>query len=272
MKKPTCLVLTIIGVLLLIIGLVVVVPWFVDLFQEFGKMGERHEEHMISIRQYVNTPLNAEQEQLLSQLLVEQDVKTDPQKPGELESILSTEPYITYLSMQDGADYSDYNSFINMMPTQNHRSVVMSRLNKFFETEIEEAAQKIWLDFYYTIREWGKDGKTQSNAGKEFNDLLQKHLVKPLMEDSSNTDGFSSKIIKMGIISSLIVEENSVFHRVWYHRIKSHGLQEGYLRSAIVSPAEFALMRSFFDNADEFINWLSEPFGIDQKNEEPANQ
>ncbi len=70
------------------------------------------------------------------------------------------------------------------------------------------------------------------------------------MENSSDTGGFSSKIIKMGIVFAAMVEDNAVFHRAWKSRIQSHGLQEGYLRSAIATPEEFALMRSFFENAD----------------------
>ena len=264
--------LTIIGVLLLIVGLVVVVPWLVDIVQEFTMMQEKHEDYRISIRQYANTPLNEEQEQLLSLLLTEQNEISTTQKPDELENILSSETYLTYLDIQDGENYTDYNAYINMMPTQNHRSAVMSKLSKFFETEIEEVTQNIWLDFYYRIRKWGKDGKTQSNSGKEFHDLLQKHLVEPYMENSSDTGGFSTKIIKMGTISAFIVEDNEVFHRVWYHRIQTHGLMEGYLRSAIASPEEFALMRSFFENADVFVHWLTEPFGLEEEIEVSENQ
>lgn len=272
MKKPTCLVLTIIGVLLLIVGLVVVVPWITDIVKEFSKVKEQHEEYMITIRQYVNAPLTEEQEQLLSQLLMEQNDKSNPQNPNELESILSTEPYLVYLNTQDEQDYSEYSAFVNSMPTLNHESIVNSRLAQFFDTEIDEIAQRIWTDFYYIIREWGKDGKTQTNSQKEFSDLLQKRLVEPLVEQQSETGGFSTKVIKMGIISAVIVEDNEVFHRAWYHRIQSHGLREGYLRSAIVTPEDFALMRSFFENADEFVKWLTEPFGIKEEVEGDENQ
>lgn len=272
MKKPTCLILTIIGVLLLIVGLVIVVPWFVDIAQEFTKMQEKHEDYTIAIRQYANTSLNEEQQDLYEIILMEHTEISTSQKPDELESMLSTEPYVTYLNSQDGENYTDYNMFINMMPTQNHRSVVLSRLSQFLETEVGEVTQEIWLDYYYRLREWGKDGKTQANSGKEFNDILQRHLVEPLMEDSSDTGGFSSMIIKMGIVSAVMVEDNEVFHRAWKSRIQMHGLQEGYLMSAIATPEEFALMRSFFENADVFVNWLTEPFEIEEEIEEPENQ
>ena len=272
MKKPTCLVLTIIGVLLLIVGLVVVVPWLVNIVQEFTKVQDQYEENMIAIRQEANEPINAEQQQLLSRLLLDQDETSVSHKPDELEAILSTEPYITYINSQEGEDNLDYNSYVNAMPTQKHKSVVMSRLALFFDNEIGEVTQRIWLDFYYRIREWGKDGKTQLNSGKEFNDILQKHLVEPLMQNKSETGGFFSNSVKMGMISALMVEDNEVFHSAWYRRIQSYGLQEGYLMSAIATPAEFALMRSFFENADEFVKWLSEPFGLEEENVEPENQ
>ena len=257
---------------MLIVGLVVIVPWLVDIVQEFTNMQEKHEDYRISIKQYANTPLDADQEQLLSLILLEQNEISNSQNPDELESILSTEPYLTYLNMQEEENYTDYNAFINMMPSQNHKSVAMSRIAMFFETEIGEATQSIWLDFYYRLREWGKDGKTQSNSRKEFNDILQKHLVEPLINSSSDTGGISSKIIKMGIVSAIIMEDNEVFHRAWYHRIQSDGLTEGYLRSAISTPEEFALMRSFFEDAEVFVNWLSEPFGLKEEIEELENQ
>lgn len=272
MKKPTCLVLTIIGVLFLIVGLVVVVPWLVNIIQEFSKMQEKHEEYSISIRQDANTSLNEEQQGLYEIILMEHSEISTTQKPDELEGMLSTESYLTYLNIQDGEIYSDYTAFIDMMPTQNHKSDVNSRLGQFFDTEIDEVTQRIWTDFYYIIRDWSKEGKTQQNNGREFNDLLQKHLVEPLMENSSETGGFSTKIIKMGIVSAAMVEDNEVFHRAWYRRIQSYGLQEGYLMSAIATPEEFALMRSFFENVDEFVNWLTEPFGLEEETVEPENQ
>lgn len=265
MKKPTCLVLTIIGVLLLIVGLVVVVPWITDIVKEFSKVQEHHQQYMITIRQYVNAPLTEEQEQLLSQLLMEQNDISNTQNPNELESILSTEPYLTYLNTQDGQDYSEYTTFVDAMPTLHYESIVNSRLAHFFDTEIDEVTQRIWTDFYFIIREWGKDGKTQSNSQKEFSDLLQRYLVEPIVEHQTDTGGFSKQVIKMGIISAVIVEDNEVFHRVWNRRIQSHGLREGYLRSAIATPEDFALMRSFFENAEEFVEWLTEPFGLEEE-------
>ena len=271
MKKPTCLILTLVGVLLFIIGLVVVVPWFVDIFKEFGEMTEQHGEYSRSLRELAHQSLTLEQEELLSQLLGEHGVQTDQLSPDDLESILSTELYLSYLTAQDGQVYSDYAAYINAMPTQTHRTFVMSNLTQFLDDEVVEAEQRIWLDFYYRIRQWSKDGNTQLNKRKEFRDLLQKHLVEPLMEDESIPEGFSTKFVKMGFISAFMLEDNEVYHRAWNTRIQTHGQQAGYLRNAITSPAEFALLRSFFDNADAFVNWMSEPFGIDEESEGTEN-
>lgn len=263
MKKPTCLILTIIGVLLLIVGIVFVVPWIVNIVQEFGKVQEKHEEYAISIRQYANIELTDDQRNVYSQILQEHSETSITQNPDELESMLTSESYISYLESQVGEEYSDYNTFVNVMPTENHRSVVRSRLSQFLEDEIDDATQNIWLDFYYQLREWSKEGKNQSNNSKEFNDILQMHLVEPLIENRSDTGGFSTLIIRMGIVAAAMVEENGVFHRAWNFRIQGFGLQEGYLMSAIATPEEFALMRSFFEDADGFVKWLSEPFGLE---------
>ncbi|MCG9129248.1 hypothetical protein JT359_16785, partial [Candidatus Poribacteria bacterium] len=192
MKKPTCLILTIIGVLLLIVGIVFVVPWIVDIVQEFGNMQEKHEEYAISIRQYANIELTEDQRNVYSQILQEHTEISITQNPDELESMLTSESYISYLENQVGEDYSDYNTFVNVMPTQNHKSIVLSRLSQFLEAEVGEETQNIWLDYYYKLREWSKDGKTQANYSKEFNDILQMHLVEPLMENKSDTGGFST--------------------------------------------------------------------------------
>ena len=62
MKKPTCLILVGIGVLLLVVILVFVVPFIVNMFQEIQQMTEQKEEYIYSLSQSVNEPLTEEQE------------------------------------------------------------------------------------------------------------------------------------------------------------------------------------------------------------------
>ncbi|MDE0635376.1 MAG: hypothetical protein OXI43_05940 [Candidatus Poribacteria bacterium] len=272
MKKPTCLILVGIGVLLLIGVLVFVVPIFVEMFQEMQQMSEKHTEYKRTLRQYANEPLTVEQEKLLSQLLEVAGETSDPQNPQDLETLLSTEPYVTYIKTQDGEDYTDFPTYVAAMPTLTHRNVVLARLKEFLGTEVEPAEQEIWVDYYYIMRDWSKTGKDLFGNKKEFDELLQKHLVQPLMEQVSGPTELTTKIVKMGIISTFIIEENEVFHHAWRSRLLNYGPQKGYLRCAIATPAEFALMRSFFEDADTFEKWLTEPFRVEEDTEGQENE
>ena len=260
MKKPTCLILVGIGVLLLVVILVFVVPFIVDMFQEMQQMAAQKDEHIHSLSQLVNEPLTEEQEKLLSQLLEEAGETSIAQSPESLEVILSTEPYLTYIKTQDGQDYADFPSYVAAMPTPKHRTVVLSKIKDFLETEVEPTEQEIWVNYYYIIRDWSKTGKNENDNSKEFKALLQKHLAEPLFGDRSDTSGLTSKIVQMAMISSYMIEENEVFHSAWRKRLNRNGAKEGYLRCAIATPVEFALMRSFFEDAAAFEKWISEPF------------
>ncbi len=260
MKKPTCLILVGIGVLLLVGILVFVVPFIVDMFQELQQMTEQKEEYIYSLSQSVNEPLTEEQEKLLSQLLEEAGETSIAQSPESLEVILSTEPYLTYIKTQDGQDYADFPSYVAAMPTPKHRTVVWSKIKEFWGIEVEPAEQEIWVDYYYIIRDWSKTGKDTVDNSKEFKALLQEHLVEPLFGDEADTSELTSKIVKMTMISILIIEENEVFHSAWRERLNRNRAKEGYLRCAIATPVEFALMRSFFADAAAFEKWISEPF------------
>ena len=272
MKKPTCLILVGIGVLLLVGVLVFVVPIFVDMFQEMQQIGAQHAEYKRALRQFANEPLSAEQEKLLSQLLEDGGETSEPQSAADLEVILSTEPYLTYMKRQQAEDYTDFLAYVAAMPTFAHKNVVLDRLKNFLGTEVEPAEQEIWIDYYYIIRDWSKTGKDAANNGKEFKEILQKHLVDPLMNQGSGTAELPTKIVKMGIISTFIIEENEVFHHAWRRRLLNYGTQEGYLRCAIATPTEFALMRSFFEDAAAFESWMTEPFRVEEDTEGEENK
>ena len=177
------------------------------------------------------------------------------------------------MSDKNFTQYADFPAYLSAMPTQNHRNVVLSRLDMFLPAEMEVAEQEIWIDFYYIIRDWSKTGKNQLSDRKEFDELLQKNLVDPLiMGHGAGPDGFTTKIIKMGVVSALMIDDTEAFHRAWQKRLEKHGTQEGYLRCAIATPAEFALMRSFFEDATAFETWITEPFKVEEDTEEQENK
>ena len=278
MKKPTCLILTGIGVLLVVIVLIIAVPWFMNVFEEVQQMGEKQSDYKRELRQFANKPLINDQKLLLQQLIeiAEENSASqmndrqsgDRQNGENLEMVLSSSTYLSFINTH-AADqtYQDYATYLAAMPTSKHREVVKSRLMNLIGTAVEPEQLEIWSDFYYIMRDWSRTGKSIMTDKKEFDELLQTHLVNPLMEDTG-LGGVTSNIVKMGLISAFIIEDNEVFHYAWYSRVQSYGFQEGYLRSAIATPLEFALMRSFFADAAAFEKWLSEPF---HKAEEPAD-
>lgn len=266
MKKPTCLILTGIGVLLLVVVLIFAVPWFMNVFEEAQVLTEKHIEYKRTLTQSVNKPLTVEQEELLSGLLEIAGETAQSQNEVDLDAVLSHTSYLAYLKTHDNENVENYSTYLDAMPTTKHNTVVKSRLLNFLDSEVEPEVLDSWVNYYYVLRDWSKTGKSVSTDQKEFQELLQTHLVKPLMENDG-VGGITSKIMEMGIISNFIIEDNEVFHHAWRKHILSSGNQEGYLRSAIANPVEFALMRSFFEDAATYEKWLSEPF---HQKEEPA--
>jgi len=76
----------------------------------------------------------------------------------------------------------------------------------------------------------------------------------------------------MGLVSTFMIYDNEIFHEAWQKRLQKHGDREGYLRCAIATADEFALIRSFFPDADTFKKWLNEPLGIEETIEEKENK
>lgn len=272
MKKPTCLILTGIGVLLLVIVLIFAVPWFMNVSEEVQQMVEKQSAYKRELRQFANKPLINDQKLLLNRLIeiagdTSDKQNGDSQNGERLEMVLSSSPYLSFIHTHAANQtYQDYPTYLAAMPTAKHRDVVKSRLIYLMDTAVEPEQLEIWTDFYYIMRDWSRTGKSILTARKEFDELLQTHLVNPLMENTG-FKGVTSNIVKMGLISAFIIEDNEVFHYAWYSRVQSYGFQEGYLRCAIATPIEFALMRSFFPDAAAFEKWLSEPF---HKEEEPV--
>lgn len=267
MKKPTCLILTGIGVLLVVVVLIITVPWFMNAFEEVKQMSEIEGIYKSALRQFANKPLINDQKLLLNRLIEIAGETSDSESGENLEMVLSSSPYLSYINtLAADQTYQDYTTYLAAMPTAKHREAVKSRLMNLIGAEAEPEQLEIWTDYYYIMRDWSRTGKSIVTDRKEFDELLQTHLVNPLMENTG-LGGVTSNIVKMGLISSFIIEDNEVFHYAWYSRVQSYGFQEGYLRCAIATPVEFALMRSFFADAAAFEKWLSEPF---HKEEEPA--
>ena len=254
MKKPIFLILIGVGVVLLVVGVAFVVPWFGRMMAEMDQINTLQAEHGRELRAAAREPLDEEQEKLLAQLLgVLQEMETS-QSPSDLETVLSSEPYLTYLTTRVGQDYADFSAYVDAMPTEGMKAVALSRIEAVLGTDKSDEELQIWQSYYFVVREWGTTVPNPRDNLKELNTLQQTHLIEPLMEN--NPEDLSSKILQIGLSSMFMTEDNNVFQEVWRERLETHGEQEGLLRCAVASPSEFALLRSFFVNMNAFQTWI----------------
>ena len=262
MKKPIFLILIGIGVLILVGGIVFVVPWFGKMMEEMDQIHAQQAQHRRELKASASEPLTEEQETLLSQLL-EAALETDTsQSSNDLEAVLSSEPYLTYVNnltyvnTEDGQNYENFLAYVDAMPTESIRTTALSRIKGTLGADKDDEELQIWLNYYFVVREWGTTVQDPLDNMKELNQLQQTHLIEPLMENDSEISGLSTQIVQIGMSSIFMTEDNNVFQEVWRERLETYGEQEGLLRCAVASPREFALMRSFFADMAAFQAWI----------------
>ena len=256
MKKPIFLILIGIGVLLLVGGIVFVVPWFSNMMEEMEQIHAQQARHRRALETSAREPLTAEQETLLSTLLETANETDASQSPNNLEGILSSEPYLTYLKTREGQDYTDFLAYVDAMPTENMKTVALSRIEAMLGEDKSDEELQVWLNYYFIVREWGTTVDNPLDNMKELNKLQETHLIAPLLEKNSEISGLSVQIVQIGMSSIFMTEDNDVFQEVWRERLEQYGEQEGVLRCAVVSPVEFALMRSFFADMAALQEWI----------------
>ena len=252
MKKPIFLILIGIGVLILVGGIVFVVPWFGKMMEEMDQIHAQQAEHRHALETSARQPLTEEQESLLAQLLIDTS-----DNMNDLEGVLSSEPYLTYLKTREGQDYADFLGYVDAMPTESMRTLALSRIKGTLGADKDAEELQVWLDYYFIVREWGTTVQNPRDNMKELHELLQTHLMEPLMENDAGISNLSTtQILEIGMSSISITEDNDVFQEVWRERLETDGEQEGLLRCAVASPREFALMRSFFADMAAFQAWI----------------
>lgn len=256
MKKPVFLILIGIGVALLVVGVVFVVPWFGKMLDEMEQITEQHAQHRRALIIFAREPLTEEQENLLSQLLEIVGETDTSQTLNDLESVLSSELYLTYLKGQEGQDYENFLGYVDAMPTENMKATALSRIKATLGTDKGDEELDVWTNYYFIVREWGITVEDPRDNIKELNELQQTHLITPLMEGDSEVSGLHTKIVHIGMSSIFMTEDNNVFKEAWRERLETHGEQEGLLRCAIATPGEFALMRSFFSDMAALQEWI----------------
>ena len=249
------------------------------------QIGKQQAHHKQSLEKLAQQSLTVDQQKLLTQLL-----KND----GNLDQVLSSEPYLVYLKERYGQAYKDFAAYVAAMPTSKQKIAIRSALKSTLSpitdlstlpptTKAEQL--QICVDSYFGAREWvlTKDGTPPIiNDMEKFQKILESttffrtHFIPPMVEmyrdtllgiDSSWTDSHTfglyrneSKMYAMGEAVYFMAEgDMAVFQNAFRERLEKFGSREGLLRCAIGFPNEFALMRSFFEDTVALEKWILEP-------------
>ncbi len=209
-----------------------------------------------ALEQGARAPLTDAQQKLLQTLL---------KNRGPVDEVLSTAPYLAYLKEQVGKEYPNFPAYLAAMPTPKRKTAVLFAFKDAFSPETSAKELHIFVDYYFKARRLiAKKGFTilDTEAAAEFRSI---YLVKPyaeLMQKEFKDIPFPlffKKMMQIGVIpDNLAAMHTEVFQRAWRERLEKHGAAEGLLRCAIATPAEFALMRSFFQETATFEKWIME--------------
>lgn len=222
----------------------------------------QHKKRKKVLEELVRKPLTETQQELLRQLL---------QHTGTLDEILSSAPYLAYLKTEIGKEYKDFPDYVEAMPTPKQKTAMLFSFKEALPSKTKAEALSICTDYYFKLR--SHLIKEPEILG-EMNALIAfqtKHLMEPLMAIYPATELFShmSELTQMATVTNLSGQMHTeVFHDVWQEHLKKYGSSEGLLRSAITTPAEFALVRSFFQDTAAFEKWMQTPLETETTPEE----
>ena len=198
-------------------------------------------------------PLTESQEKLLTQILQKQD---------GLDMVLSSQPYVAYLEEQVGTAYKDYSTYLDAVPTTEQKSVTLFALKEILPSEATTEHIQICVDFYFKFRERIANEPDITSDSEEMEAFIKVHLIDPLMDTYSSETSTSDmmKIIKIATVpSGMAPLDTDVFREIWLENLEVYGSREGLLRCAISTPDEFALVRSFFQDAAALERWIRLP-------------
>lgn len=210
----------------------------------------QQEKRKKTLVELVRKPLTETQEKLLRELL---------QHTGILDEILSSAPYLAYLKTEVGKAYKDFPAYVEAMPTPKQKTAVLFSFKEALPPKTKAEALSICTDYYFKLRSLLV--KKPDIVG-DMNALIgfqTKHLMEPLMAIYPMTElaAHMSELTQMAMVTNLEAQMSTeVFHDVWREWLEKHGSSEGLLRCAIATPAEFALVRSCFEDTAAFEKWI----------------
>ena len=213
------------------------------------EMTTQLEEREAFLVELAEKPLTQNQEELLHE-------------EESLDAVLSSQAYLTYLEEQGGVVYTEYSAYLDAVPTTEQKSSIRFALKEILPPEATTEQIQICTDFYFEFRELIVKEPDITFDSEEIEPFIKVHLVRPLMDTYSSKMSTSDTIeaMKMATVpSGMAPLDTKVFRKVWFKQLEIYGSREGLLRCAILTPDEFALMRSFFKNTAALGRWIKRP-------------
>jgi len=226
----------------------------------------QHEKDKKALKALVSKPLTAAQQELLRQLLPH---------TGTLDETLSGAPYLTYLKAEIGKAYKDFPAYVAAMPTAKQKTDVLFSFKKALPAKTKAEVLSVCTDYYFKLRSASVENPKLFNETGSLIAFQTKHLAEPLMAIYPAAELFShmSEITQMAMVTNLKGQMHTeVYHEAWRERLEKHGSQEGLLRCAIATPAEFALVRSFFEDTAAFEKWIQAPLKTEKESDAKKDQ
>lgn len=207
-------------------------------------------EREASLMEAARKPLTEDQEKLLIRLL---------QQEKDLDAVLSSQPYLTYLEAQVGAAHKDYPTYLAAVPTTEQKSVTTFALKEILPPEATDEQIQICTDFYFQFRELIVNEPHITADSEEMKPFIEEHLVRPLMDTWPSEPSTSeiTTVIQMSVVPApMALTDRDAYRQIWLEQLEVYSSREGLLRCAILTPDEFAFTRSFFHNIDAFERWI----------------
>ncbi|MDE0682972.1 MAG: hypothetical protein OXI63_08675 [Candidatus Poribacteria bacterium] len=226
----------------------------------------QHEKDKKALKALVSKPLTDAQQALLRQLL---------RHTGTLDETLSSAPYLTYLKAEVGKEYTDFPAYVAAMPTAKQKTDVLFSFKKALPLKTKAEVLSVCTDYYFKLRSVSVENPKFFNETGSLIAFQTKHLAEPLMAIYPAAEFFShmSEITQMAMVTNLKGQMyTEVYHEAWREHLEKHGSQEGLLRCAIATPAEFALVRSFFEDTAAFEKWIQALLKTEKESEKKKEQ
>ncbi len=221
-------------------------------FKVFKAFQVKEQEYQAALKRRTSVPLDASAQKCLEQLIAIE---------GTLDEVLSSQPYLVYLTERFGKVYENYSTYLAGMPTAHLKIEALFIFKEVLPSKQTPEELQAWIQYYFQMRRFyaipdilNNRQKFMTEDVKISTELLQT-LLRPPFERAA-----VKKILHISKFPQRIARMDTfVYHEVWQKKMKTHGSRKGLLWCAVATPDNFALTRAFFSNTETLKKWILEP-------------